>query len=133
MLLNTAKRKGEAPSHFFLSVLITACLGPAVLCPYCKNCCVGGFLGYRSYSWGQAKKILEGVIKIYSARETAVDFPLSDHSNYLLQRRMKLQFSTEEHCPGKATNAWAETLLVWWLPWSIIFRGSGRESDRAVA
>ena len=38
------------------------------------------------------------MIKEDSAREAAVDFPLSDHSSYLLQRRMQLQCSAKERC-----------------------------------
>lgn len=36
------------------------------------------------------------MVKDNSAGESAVDFPLSDHSNCLLQRRMQLQCSTKE-------------------------------------
>ena len=46
---------------------------------------------------GSGQENLRVIIKENSARETAVDFPLSDHSNYLLQGRMQLQCSTKEH------------------------------------
>lgn len=36
------------------------------------------------------------MIKDNSAGESTVDFPLSDHSDYLLQRRMQLQRSAKE-------------------------------------
>lgn len=43
----TVKCKSEAPSQFFLSVLITTCLEPAVLCPHYKNSV------FRKFSWLQ--------------------------------------------------------------------------------
>jgi len=38
------------------------------------------------------------MIKENSARETAIDFPLCDHSNYILQRSVQLQWSAKEQC-----------------------------------
>lgn len=49
---NTVKCKSEAPSPFFLSVLITTCLEPALLRPHYKNSV------FRKISWPQ--KLLLG-------------------------------------------------------------------------